>query len=777
MTLWSRIAHWILDHRTAIVVTIAVLTVFFGYWATRVETDHTSVRFIDDESELLQEFRRVSAVFGQSQTMLYLVFDGADPYDPAFLEALADVTREIDGYAGVEQVLSLANVPYLVKQGTAVVPRPLYSDSLTAAATRARIEDQRFLRGLLLSNDGSTSGMVVKIEREVNNSKARIALVHRIEDAAEALPGEVALAGIPYVRTQYAERVTREAPLFTVLALLVSLLFLYLTFRAWRPVLLPTLIVALGIAWTLGLMALFEHRLNIVTSILPALLVIIGMANAIHLSTKFYDQYRRLQDRRAALVETIRTVGMATFLTCFTTAIGFAVLVFSGSPLLIVFGWVAAVGIMFLYALSVTLIPLAFTLSRPPAARRSGLSGHDALTRAFDRLALATERHATAVMLAAVAVIAVGVVGITRIPTDLYVFSDFYEDDPMRQDLAVFEQHFGGVLPMEVVIEADRAQQFRSLGNLRRLDRLKNELAALEPVGRALAATDLVMLANQAYFGGNPATYRLPSSYELPFLQAALRSLLDQGDGASLTQNLPRLVDSTFSITRIYLGVGDIGTARMNALADTVRSRATALFPAEQFRVYVTGGAVLTTRSGENLVTNLLVSLAAALVLISALMALLFRSSRLLVISLLPNVIPLVVVGGAMGFAGVALKPSTALIFSIAFGIAVDSSIHFLSKYRLLRARGLPLNDAVRTTLDETGKAILFTSFVLMGGFLVFTLSSFGGTVSMGALTALTLGIAAVANLVLLPALLYRFGPQDHAGRPAVDAAPTAPPA
>ncbi|MDX1548627.1 MAG: MMPL family transporter, partial [Rhodothermales bacterium] len=696
MTLWSRIAHWILDHRTAIVVTIAVLTVFFGYWATRVETDHTSVRFIDDESELLQEFRRVSAVFGQSQTMLYLVFDGADPYDPAFLEALADVTREIDGYAGVEQVLSLANVPYLVKQGTAVVPRPLYSDSLTAAATRARIEDQRFLRGLLLSNDGSTSGMVVKIEREVNNSKARIALVHRIEDAAEALPGEVALAGIPYVRTQYAERVTREAPLFTVLALLVSLLFLYLTFRAWRPVLLPTLIVALGIAWTLGLMALFEHRLNIVTSILPALLVIIGMANAIHLSTKFYDQYRRLQDRRAALVETIRTVGMATFLTCFTTAIGFAVLVFSGSPLLIVFGWVAAVGIMFLYALSVTLIPLAFTLSRPPAARRSGLSGHDALTRAFDRLALATERHATAVMLAAVAVIAVGVVGITRIPTDLYVFSDFYEDDPMRQDLAVFEQHFGGVLPMEVVIEADRAQQFRSLGNLRRLDRLKNELAALEPVGRALAATDLVMLANQAYFGGNPATYRLPSSYELPFLQAALRSLLDQGDGASLTQNLPRLVDSTFSITRIYLGVGDIGTARMNALADTVRSRATALFPAEQFRVYVTGGAVLTTRSGENLVTNLLVSLAAALVLISALMALLFRSSRLLVISLLPNVIPLVVVGGAMGFAGVALKPSTALIFSIAFGIAVDSSIHFLSKYRLLRARGLPLNDAVR---------------------------------------------------------------------------------
>lgn len=761
MFLWSHIAHWILDHRRALLLSIAACTLVLGYWATRIQTDHTGVRFIDAESQTLQNFRRASRIFGQSQTLLYLVFDGTDPFAPAFLDATDTLTRAVATYPGVERVLSLTNVPYLVREGTTIAPQPLYDPAVPDSTMRHRLERQQFLRGLLLADDASAAAMLVTIDRAVNESPERIALVNRIEAAAEAVPGDVALAGIPYVRTKYAERVTREAPLFTLLALLVSLLFLYLTFRAWRPVLLPTLTVALGILWTLGLMALFRHRLNVVTSILPALLVIIGMATAIHLSTQFYDQYRRLGDRRAALVETIRTVGLATFLTCFTTAIGFAVLLFSGSPLLMAFGWIAAAGIMFLYALSITLIPLAFMVHRPPAATSSLASG-DVWARLFERLARFTRSHGRAILAGAGVVIVIGLVGITRLSSDIFVFSDFYDDDPLRQDLAVFEEHFGGVLPMEVVVEAKRPQQFRSLGTLRRLDRLRGDLLALEPVGRALAVTDLVKLSNQAYFGGHPATYRLPSSYELPFLQAALEDLLAGDGGSSLTGNLPLLVDSTFSITRIYLGVMDIGTERMNALADTAQSRAAALFPDDRFDVYVTGSAILSTRSGENLVRNLLVSLAAALVLISALMALLFRSARLMLISLLPNVIPLVIVGGAMGFAGILLKPSTALIFSIAFGIAVDNTIHVLAKYRLLRDAGLPLDDAVRVTLRETGKALLFTSFVLMGGFLVFTLSGFGGTVNMGALTALTLGIALVTNLLLLPTLLYRYGPKTH---------------
>lgn len=762
MSLWARLAHWILDNRTAILLMVALGTVVLGYWALQVKTDHTPGQFISQDSQVKQDFERVNALFGESQTVLYIVFEGADPYDPAFLSQLKALDDSVRTHAGVEHVLSLASVPILVRADSGLVPEPLFDPSLSATALRTRIEAQPFLRGLLLSLDGTTTTMLVDFAESFNNSAARVAFVTALVEQAEALPGDAAFAGFPFLRTQYADRVTSEAPLFTLLAALISLFFLYITFRARRAVLLPTLIVGLGILWTIGLIALFNHRLNIVTSILPALLVIIGMASAIHLSTKYFDQFWLLGNQKDALVQTIRTVGLSTFLACLTTAIGFLVLMLSGSQLLAVFGKYAAAGIMILYGLSITLIPLAFASSKPPKTEGPRLATSPHLMRLFDGLSGFTERHAWSVLFVSALLMTAGIVGITRISTDIFVFSDFYEDDPLRHDLAVFEKNYGGILPMEIIIEAQTPGQFRSLANIRKLDALQRQLETLAPIGRTLAIPNLVKLANQAYFGGHPQAHRLPTTFEMPFLQTALRDFFNGTSTTDVTQRLPRLVDSTFSIARVNAGVLDIGTTQMNMLADSVQARVEALFPSDTFDILISGTAIVTTRSGENLVRNLLVSLAAALLLISVLMALLFRSLRLMAISLLPNIIPLLVVGGAMGFGGILLKPSTALIFSIAFGIAVDNTIHFLAKYRLHRNAGMLLNDAVHTTLRETGKAILFTSLVLTSGFLVFTLSSFGGTVNMGALTALTLFVAMIANLLLLPALLYRFAPVEH---------------
>ncbi|ARA94566.1 hypothetical protein AWN76_016315 [Rhodothermaceae bacterium RA] len=753
-------AAWILDHPRLILTCVLLLSGLLGYGALQVSVDHRTGALLSDESETVRNFARAGELFGQSQAILYVVFEEDDPFAPDFLVQLDSLTRRLGALDGVESVLSLTNVPYLVREEAAITARPLYDASLPPDVLRRRMQSQPFLNGLLLSADGRTTVLLVKIEEAFNDSAARIGLVRRVMAEAHTLPGSVAIAGYPYLRTEYAERVAAEAPLFTLLALLVSLVFLFLTFRSWRAVLLPTAIVGLGILWTIGLIGLFGHQLNIVTAVLPALIVIIGMANSIHLMTKFFDQYRLTEDRRQALMYTIRTAGMATLLTSLTTAIGFAVLVLSRSRSLEVFGLFAAAGVLLLYVLSVTLIPIAFVYLRPPSRRTAGLSGHDAFADLFDRLALLTRRRAPAVLTLTALLVAVGIAGVLRIPSDLFVFSDFNEDDPLRQDLAVFERQFGGVLPLEIVIEAKTPGRMRSLSTLRRIERLQQDLSTLEPVGRTLSLVDLVKLSNQAYFGGNPAGYRLPSGYELPFLQSALGNLADRDASRALIENLPRLVDSTFTVSRIYMGVSDIGTSRMHALADTALVRARRLFPAEQYDVFVTGTAVMTTRAGENLVQNLVMSLLVALLVISGLMALLFRSARLTLISLAPNVVPLLLVGGAMGFSGITLKPSTAIIFSLAFGIAVDDTIHFLAKYRLLHQAGLSLDEAVRTTLRETGKAILFTSLVLMSGFLVFTLSDFGGTVSMGALTALTLGAALVANLFLLPALLYRFGPR-----------------
>ena len=770
---WSRFADWILDHARLIVAIILVVTAPLAYYATQVQTDHTAGHFLSSDSEVLREYRRANEVFGQSQTILYLVFEEADPYSSDVLSRLDTLTQEVERYPGVQGVLSLTNVPRLVRQGDSLVTRSLLSAGLSADSLGSQLRDQPFLRGLLLSQDGTTPAMLVKIERHFNDTPERVDLVDRIDARAHAVMGDVALAGFPYLRTQYAKRVTAEAPLFTGLALLLSLLFLYITFRSWLAIVLPTVVVLLGIVWTFGLMALFDYRLNLVTAVLPALLVIIGMANTVHLSTKFFDQYYLVHDRRRALVYTIRTAGMATFLTSLTTAVGFGVLLLSGSGNLKTFGAFSATGIMLLYVFSVTLIPIAYLKLKPPSERAARLATHDFFATFFSQVAYFAERRSGVILTFTALVIGVGILGAVRISSNIYVFSDFHQDDPLRQDLATFEKDFGGVLPMEVILESKKPGGFRSLGNLRRIERLEQTADTTAFVGSALSVVDLVKLSNQAYFGGDPRTYRLPSGYELPFLQSALTSLV-AGGGGRLTEDLPSFVDSTFSLARVYLGVEDVGTERMTTLADTVRARAQALFPADQFDVFVTGTAITATQSGVNLVRNLIFSLVAALLVISALMALLFRSLRLTFVSLLPNVIPLLLVGGAMGYAGILLKPSTVLIFPLAFGIAVDDTIHFLAKYRLVRKQGQRRDEAIITTLRETGKAILFTSLVLMSGFLVFTFSSFAGTFNMGALTALTLGVALLTNLLLLPALLYRFGP-DKPSDATLDVAEPAP--
>ncbi|NND72625.1 MAG: MMPL family transporter [Rhodothermales bacterium] len=764
MPLWTRSTNWILDHPRVILVAIVAITIVLGYFSTTVETDHRAGHFLATDSEVVQNFNKFNEEFGANQTILYIVFPDQDPTSRAFLSKMDSVTSLVGTFDGVEHVLSLSNAPYPVRVGDSVVTKTMFDPLATEELNRQTIRDQTFLRGLLLSNDGSDGAMIVDIEESFNESPERVELVNRIESLTGSVFGNVALAGIPYLRTQYAQRVTAEAPFFTVAALLVSLGLLFITFRARRAVTLPTIIVALGITWTVGLIALFNHKMNIVTSVLPALLVIIGMANAIHLTTKFFDRYRLLGRRREAIIQTMNIVGLATFLTSVTTAVGFAALMLSGSQLLSVFGQYAAMGIMLLYAISITIIPLVFSRLKPPSHKDQRLATHQGLTRLFDFLALWTRRFSKTIIFGSVCILALSILGVSRISSDIFVFADFYDDDPLVRNLDIYESGFGGILPMEIIIESKTEGKFRSINEIRKLSRLQETIVRHDAIGRTLSAADLVKWTTQAYFGGNPRAYRMPTSYELPFIQDAVSGLTGNTTGGSLS-SLPRMFDSTLTSARVFAGVYDIGTSNMNALLDSVLVETHKVFPEDRYAAYITGTAIKATRSGENLVINLAISLSVALVIISLIMGFLFRSVRLTLISLAPNVLPLLIVGGTMGFTGIVLKPSTALIFPLAFGIAVDDTIHFLAKYRIVRSAGLAKNVAIRTTLRETGKAILFTSLVLMCGFLVFTFSSFGGTVNLGALTALTLTMALIANLILLPALLYRYGPADDVTR------------
>lgn len=764
MQLLSTLADGIL-RRTGLIIGATVAgTIFFAFWLPGLQTDHGASHFMDQESQTYQEFLAFGREFGFSRTVFYLSIPEIDPYDSVTLARLDSLTRRIERKSGIDHVLSLTNARIPLRRDTVYTFGPILPASHLREDIRASIEGQPFYHRLLIGRDGGSTLVLIKVNEAVNDSPAQIGLVMDVQREAGELFEQVAVAGLPYLKMQYARLVSSETPLFTVVALVISMLILFLALRSVRAVLLPTLVVGTALIWILGLMSLLHYRFNVVASVLPALMVVIGMANSVHISSRYFSYFHRTGDRKLALRDTIRTAGFSTFLTSFTTAIGFAVLTFSGFGQLSDFGLFASVSIMLLYVLSITLIPTIYHLSLPVSERALRVTSNIRIDAFFDRVAGFTQRHTRSIFVGTALTLVVGVVGTMQVPTDIYLFSDFSPGSELRRHLGQFEARHGGVLPLEVIIRSSHSGQFRRLANLRAIDSLEDELTELEGIDRVISLADLAKVANQAYLGGDPRNFRLPSALELQFLAAGLRQWVSATGQENQPANLPRFTDSTFTVARISLGVQDLGTTGMLTLADSVKARVEHRFPPDLFTTVVTGTALIGPLSSQVLVDNLIVGLAIALFVISLVMALLFRSVRLTLISIVPNVLPLLLVAGAMGFLGIELKPSTALIFSVAFGIAVDDTIHFLARYKLFQAEGLSVEVSIARTLSEAGRAVFFTTVVLVGGFSIFMLSDFGGTSSLGGLTALTLALALVSNILLLPALVYDFAPRGLSG-------------
>ncbi len=747
--MWNRIANILFDYRWVVLSLTVIFTVFFGYWSFQVKTDQKGGGFISEESPEYKAFVSAGKKFGFSQGFIYAVIPFVDSLSNDYLDGLKEMSAEMEAEDGIEYVLSLANPPRLEREGSALVS----AGPSSANEIREQLKKEPLLSKLLLSRDGKATLFALKLENDIMASGSRVSLVNQFTEVLESkFPGSY-MVGYPFLRTQYTNRIKAETPLFTVLAILISIVLLYLMFRSIRAVILTTIVVICGLIWTFGLLGVSHQDLSIVTAMLPPLIVVIGMATAIHIASKYYTLFEQMGDKRAALVATIETTGYATFLTSLTTVVGFGVLIFSGSTQLTIFGKYASAGVAMVYILTMGIMPITYFLSRKPSIKTLQFTHGDRLIGFFDALFGIVSKRAGRIILAFMGLAVIGVVGITKVSSDVKVFSDFKDDDQVNINVQKFEKSFGGVLPMDVVIESKRPGQFRSNRNLNLVSTLDQKLSELEEVERSLSIADVSKAATQAFLGGHESQYRMPSGRELPFL---LRSLRSQ-NGENGLANIPGLVDSTYSSVRISLGVPDLGTSKMTALVSRVDSLASEVFNSDQFKVIVTGNAVTSTLMGKGLLINLLYSLFLALIAISVVMAFLFKSVKLVLLSIIPNVIPLLFVAGAMGYFDVGLRLSTMLIFPLAFGIAVDDSIHFLAKYRILRKAGKSTEVAVHQTLRETGKAIFYTSVVLSVGFSIFVFSGFGGNAILGGMTALTLIIALVTNLLLLPALMIHF--------------------
>lgn len=335
-----------------------------------------------------------------------------------------------------------------------------------------------------------------------------------------------------------------------------------------------------------------------------------------------------------------------------------------------------------------------------------------------------------------------------------YMVDDLQDDDPIKQDLAFFEKNFDGLMPLEVTVDTRKPKQVLNITNLKKLDTLSERLAADADISKPISLIAAAKFANQAFYNGKRSYYKLPTNTNKNFIMRYMGNSVGQG-GGGFNSYASSFIDSTQQTARLSFRVKDIGTKRMAEKEAFVYETAAKIFPPEKYDVKVTGSSIIHFRGNEYLIENLFSSVLLAIVLISAFIAIMFRNKRMVFIALVPNFIPLIVIAAIMGFAGIPIKASTVLVFSVVFGITVDSTIHFLAKYRQeLQSYGWNMSTSVIRSLKETGQSIIYNSIILLCGFGIFCLSDFGGTFALGALTCSALFAAMIANLILLPALL-----------------------
>ena len=556
-------------------------------------------------------------------------------------------------------------------------------------------------------------------------------------------------SGLPYIRVVNSIQIKKELYIFSFLALFICIIVLFLFFRSFKAVFFPVLIVIIGVIWALGMLSLFGYKITLLTGMIPPLLIVIGIPNSIYMLNKFHHEFVSHGNKIKALQRVIIKIGNATFLTNLTTASGFATFVITKSDILKQFGIIASLSILGLFILSLLLIPIIFSFIDPPSTKHLKHLENKFVSRIIETLILITKRHRKKVYFSTIVILLLGIFGITLMKSSGYMVDDIPESDPIYIDLKYFENNFEGLMPLELIIDTKKPNGVMQMSTINKINELEEQLSVYPDLSIPVSIVSLLKFSKQAFYNGNENYYKIPNNREKDFIMAYASK------GEDNIGLLHSFLDSAKQKTRMHIRVKDVGTKKMEEIYNNIETHVDSVFTPGEYDVTITGSSITSFKGTKYLLKNLFSSLTLAILIISAFMAIMFSSWRMVIMSLIPNLIPLIFTAAIMGFVDIPIKASTILVFSIAFGISVDNTIHFLAKYRLeLIDTNWDIRKSVIVALRETGVSMIYTSVVLFFGFGIFSISSFGGTVAMGILVSLTLLVAVTSNLILLPSLL-----------------------
>ncbi len=758
--MWQLFGTFIIRNRFWLLIALGVLTLFAIYQTTKVQMTYDFAKVVPADDPDFVNYVEFKKMFGEDGNILVAGIQHKDIFTLSVFNDWQQLSHEIEAIDGVEKVVSLSSLYNLVKDESNHVLKltPVLNSKLKTQheldSFKTIIDNLPFYKGLIYNPETQTTLMAITLDKNKLDSKERIKLVKEIENRCKHFSDihhtETHYSGLPYVRTIYSSKVASEISIFTYLSIFITAVFIFIFFRFFSAVAFSLIIVCIAVVCTLGSIHLFGFRITLLTGILPPLMVIIGVQNCIYLLNVYHQEFRIHGNKMLAIVRLISKNGLPLFLTNVTTAVGFCVFSFSGSAVLDQFSIISGINIMLVYLVSLVFIPIVYSYLPPPTVQQTKHLDAVRLNKVMSLCTTFIYERRKIIYGFTILICLVSVWGATKVRSLGYVVDDLPVHDKVYTDLKFFEKNMKGVLPFEIKIDTKREGGVKDLLTLQRISKLQKELALLPELSKAVSVADFLKFANQGYNNGDPKYFIIPSALDISEIISYLPN-----DNHTSNALLKSMVDSNFRIARISIQMADIGSVEMKRLNAEVRAKIDKIFPSDKYDVQITGTSLIFLKGNDYLVKNLLQSMISALLIISLMMAFLFYSWKMVVISLIPNIVPLLMTLGIMGFFDVRLKPSTIIIFSIAYGIVVDFTIHYLAKYRnSLKKHNWDMKIAIPESLIEAGPSIIYTAVALFFGFIIFAFSDFGGTIALGVLTSLSLLFGMLMNLILLPSLL-----------------------
>ncbi len=763
MNFWTVVARGILRGKYIILIILTLVTYFLALQIKNVKFSNSEANLLPSNHPANVEYNKFLKIFGEEGNLIILAVKDSTIFEPKKFNNWTKLIHKIGDFEEVETAKSIGDIKELLKdeKNKKFITKNLFDSNPKTKEEIDKIKNELFnnlpfYENLLFNKQTGTIRGIVYVKKDIVNTKKRIRfvlkklipLIKRFEKENDV---NVFVSGMPYVRTLNAQSIKDEMKYFVFGALGITALIFFFFFRSVRATAITVLTVVIGVIWSFGTIGLLGYKITILTALIPPLIIIIGVPNAIFLIHKYQQEIKNHGNQAKSLIRVISKIGNATLMTNLTTAAGFATFIFTKSKTLNEFGIVASINIMGIFLLSLLLIPIIYSFMPIPKEKHLKHLEKKWMNKIVDWMLHTVKNHQIGIYIATFILVVLSIIGVYQIRVSGSLIEDMPKGKEFYKDIKFFEKEFGGIMGLEILVDTKKPKGVMKLSTLKKMQKIEEEIDEIPELSPMFSVVNLVKYSKQAYYNGNPKYYQLPTNQEKTFLLSYTKNSNTNKD------MLNSLVDSTGRYARMTTYMKDIGTEKMDVIEERLAAKVKK-FKSKNFDISLTGKSLVFLKGTTYLVKNLFTSLAIAIILISLFMAWMFRSFKMILISLIPNVLPLLFTAGLMGYLGVPIKPSTILVFSIAFGISVDDTIHFLAKYRQeLMANNWKVRKSVYKALRETGVSMFYTSIVLFFGFLIFMFSSFGGTIALGGLVSITLLFAMVSNLLLLPALLLSF--------------------